>query len=114
MLTSSQQGGAAQQFVWPGDNSGVRLFGSIGGGAELTILNYPPGPWGVFRFFAEASVIPDSGSGAYEWRPQTSGQPLSVGGRPVVVRYDLDHGGNPPILKKGYLSTLNCPSRVTR
>jgi hypothetical protein len=39
---------------------------------------------------------------------------MMVNGRPVVFRYNLDHGANPPILKKGYLSTLSCPPSVTR
>jgi type VI protein secretion system component VasK len=114
-LESGQTAGNPQQIQWPNQSSGVVLDGAVGGGAgRLTVLTYPPGPWAVFRFFSEATLVPESGSGVYEWRPQTSGQPMMVNGRPVVFRYRLDHGANPPILKKGYLSTLSCPSTVTR
>ena len=112
-IYSTSLGGKPLPLLWPGDNSGVKLFGMIGG-TTLTMLSYPPGPWSVFRFFADATVTPDSGSGVYEWRPQTSGQPLMVDNSPVIVRYELDHGPNPPILKEGFLSTLSCVSQVTR
>jgi type VI secretion system protein ImpL len=113
LLSSGEGGGKAQQVLWPHDGSGAFLYGAIGGGNVIEVVRYT-GPWAVFRFFASASRVPDSGSGDYEWRPTTSGQPMVVNGKVVIVRYKLDHGANPPILKSGYLATLSCPPSVTR
>jgi type VI protein secretion system component VasK len=113
LLSSGEGGGQPQQVVWPNDGSGAYLYGAIGGGNVLELVRYT-GTWAAFRFFASASQVPDSGSGLYEWRPTTSGQPLVVNGKVVIVRYNLDHGANPPILKSGYLATLSCPASVTR
>jgi type VI secretion system protein ImpL len=113
LLSSGEGGGKPQQVLWPNDGSGSFLYGAIGGGNVIEVVRYT-GPWSVFRFFASASRIPPTGSGDYEWRPTTSGQPMVVNGKVVIVRYNLNHGANPPILKPGYLSTLSCPASVTR
>jgi type VI secretion system protein ImpL len=113
LLSSGENGGKPQQILWPNDGSGAFLYGAIGGGNVIEVVRYT-GPWAAFRFFASASRVPDSGSGDYEWRPTTSGQPMVVNGKVVIVRYNLNHGANPPILKAGYLSTLSCPPSVTR
>jgi len=113
LLSSGEGGGKPQQILWPNDGSGAYLYGAIGGGNVIEVVRYT-GPWAVFRFFASASRVPDSGSGDYEWRPTTSGQPMVVNGKVVIVRYNLNHGSNPPILKSGYLTTLSCPPSVTR
>jgi hypothetical protein len=39
---------------------------------------------------------------------------MVVNSKVVIVRYNLNHGANPPLLKSGYLSTLSCPPSVTR
>jgi type VI secretion system protein ImpL len=113
LLSSGEGGGPQQQIVWPNDSSGAYLYGAIGSGNVIEVVRYT-GTWAAFRFFASASRIPDSGSGSYEWRPTTSGQPMVVNGKVVIVRYNLDHGPNPPILKSGHLATLSCPASVTR
>ena len=113
LLSSGEGGGKPQQILWPNDGSGSFLYGAIGGGNVIEVVRYT-GPWAAFRFFASASRVPDSGSGDYEWRPTTSGQPMVVNSKVVIVRYNLAHGSNLPILKSGYLSTLSCPPSVTR
>jgi len=35
-------------------------------------------------------------------------------GKPVTVQFDLDTQGSPPILQKGYLSSLQCVSSAAK
>jgi hypothetical protein len=39
---------------------------------------------------------------------------LPRSGKPVTVRFDLDMLGAPPILRPGYLASLNCVANVVR
>jgi type VI protein secretion system component VasK len=103
-----------QQFTWPGTGQGVTLTLKIQGGSELTWPSYS-GTWGVFHFFADADKAQQSGS-VYnvEWVLRVSGRPVTApNGKPVTVQFDLDTLGKPPILQKGYFSSLRCVSSVT-
>ena len=102
------------EFVWPGTGkAGAEMTAKLAGGSELTIQHYD-GLWGVFRLFAAARSQQQEGSGyRLEWMPLTSGQPMVISGRPLVVEFELDTKGAPPILLKGSLSQLSCPVRIT-
>ena len=105
-----------QQFTWPGTGQGVTLTVKIQGGSELGFPNYS-GTWGVFHFFADADKTQQSGT-VYnvEWVLRVAGgRPVTApNGKPVTVQFDLDTLGAPPILQKGFFSSLRCVSNVAR
>ncbi len=110
-------GGAAPftPLSWPGTNGqGVRLTVKLPGGAEWGYPTYN-GLWGVFRFFADATVLRRSGNiQTLQWvlggdRPVTA-----PNGRQVAVQFDLDTQGAMPILEKGVLSNLRCEEVVAQ
>jgi type VI secretion system protein ImpL len=117
--TMSYKGGNApfRQFTWPGTAAqGVTLTVKISGGSELGFPSYE-GTWGVFHFFADADRWQQAGS-TYniEWVLRVAGgRPVTApNGKPVTVQFDLDTQGAPPILQKGYLSSLQCVSSVAK
>ena len=105
-------GGGAAQFItlnWPATSGqGVRLTVKIPGGTELGFPNYD-GVWGLFHFFADATVLQHKGNiYTLQWvlggdRPVTA-----PNGKPVAVELDLDTLGAAPILERGFLSNLRC------
>ena len=106
-----------KQFTWPGTAAqGVTLTVKITGGSELGFPSYD-GAWGVFHFFADADKWQQTGS-TYniEWVLRVAGgRPVTApSGKPVTVQFDLDTLGAPPILQKGYLSSLQCVSSVAK
>jgi type VI secretion system protein ImpL len=106
-----------KQFTWPGTTAqGVTLTVKITGGSELGFPSYD-GLWAVFHFFADADRWQQTGS-TYniEWTLRVAGgRPVTApSGKPVTVQFDLDTLGAPPILQKGYLSTLQCVSSVAK
>jgi len=113
-------GGVAEftPFAWPGTNAqGVRLTVKFSGGSQFAWPNYD-GAMGVFRFFDAAKWQKTGGSTftidvsvlAADRRPMTDPNT----GKPVTVQFDLDTLGGPPILQKGYLSSLRCVSSVAK
>jgi type VI secretion system protein ImpL len=117
--TMTYKGGNApfKQFTWPGTAAqGVTLTVKITGGSELGFPSYE-GTWGVFHFFADADRWQQNGS-TYniEWVLRVAGgRPVTApSGKPVTVQFDLDTLGAPPILQKGYLSSMQCVSSVAR
>jgi type VI secretion system protein ImpL len=104
-----------QQFMWPGSGQGLSLTVKIAGGSDLTWPNYS-GIWGVFHFFADADKTVQNGN-VYNMETTlraAGGRPVTApNGKPVTVQFDLDTLGGPPILQKGYFSSLHCVSSVT-
>jgi len=116
-LTYSGGNAPFKQFTWPGTTAqGVTLTVKITGGSDLGFPSYD-GAWGVFHFFADADKWQQTGS-TYniEWVLRVAGgRPVTApSGKPVTVQFDLDTLGGPPILQKGYLSSLQCVSSVAK
>ncbi|GEM_PF-4310013 len=114
VLTTSGASPQSKQFVWPGPGApGVSVSGNVGG-TQLNFINIQ-GPWALFQFFLSADRGQAAGSGySYEWTPKTGTQPMTVSGRPVRLRFDLNMGNAPPIFQKGYLASLGCVSKIVQ
>ncbi|HEX4771845.1 MAG TPA: ImcF-related family protein [Bryobacteraceae bacterium] len=103
-------GSPAQQYVWPG-SGGVQMTAKAG--ADALYPTYA-GLWGVFQFFAEA----DQPAPSPQWmlksgrnnRPVTS----PITGQPIVVHFNVDMLGGPPVFQKSYFRELGCASEVAR
>ncbi|MBV9155469.1 MAG: hypothetical protein JO097_04355, partial [Acidobacteriaceae bacterium] len=103
--------GSPEQFSWPGNASGVRL--TVKSGADFIYPNYD-GLWGLFEFFSDA----DKPLPSPEWmlksgrsdKPVTS--PLT--NQPIVVHFNVDMLGGPPVFQKGYFRELACVSEVAK
>ena len=116
-LTYSGGNAPFSQFTWPGTTAqGVTSTVSISGGSPIGWATYD-GTWGVFHFFADADRWQQNGT-TYniEWIIRgAGGRPVtSPSGKPVTVQFDVDTQGGPPILMKGYLSTLQCVTSVAK
>jgi type VI secretion system protein ImpL len=104
--TLSFSGTAAKQFVWSGASHEVK-------GSLPPLPGYffdKSGLWAIFRFFGTADTEQPTGpSTAVYGRIIRSNQ-----GPIATVRFELDMGANPPILHKGYLSSLSCVADVAK
>ncbi len=115
--TLTYAGGNAmpQPFMWRA--AGTHEFKStlkIAGSQSLGWLS-GDGLWAVFHFFAQAerSLPADSGQ-ILEWIIYTGKTPMTVDGKPVTVRFQVDMGGAPLILLKGYFTRMACVSEVAK
>jgi type VI secretion system protein ImpL len=116
--TLTYSGGNAEfkQFTWPGTTSqGVRSTVNITG-SPFEWASFD-GAWGLFHLFAVADKWQQTGA-TYniEWVIRgAGGVPVKApSGKPFTVQFDLDTLGAPPILRKGYLSSLQCVSSVAK
>jgi type VI secretion system protein ImpL len=102
-------------FVWQASQSqSARLGGVFGGGSELNLQGPFNGPWALFKLFHRAEKWSGSG-GVYtvEWPVRMPGQALTrPDGSPVTVTVQMNLGGLPPVLQRGYFDSLRCVSRV--
>ena len=102
--------GATKKFTWPGSAQKATLSLNNGGG-DLD-LQTAQGLWAVARFF-----------GGYRWQPSgngysiqgpllgPTGQPMTSGGRPVEVRFQVEFKGV-PLFQAGFLSSYSCPANT--
>jgi type VI secretion system protein ImpL len=109
-------GGAtgATQFVWQAQ--GLHDFSST--------LNLGSGPadwlkakglWAVFHFFdkAEFTVRADTGQ-ILEWIIYGGKDPMTVAGKPVKVRFQLEMGNMPPVFQKGFFGKMGCVAEIAK
>ncbi len=93
-----------QPFSWVASESQeARIDANIGGNIQTLKGN---GPWSVFQLFAKARNWKSSG-GRYtaEWVFQHDG-------KDVVVPFELNLQGNPPIFDPSWLRDLSCVSQI--
>ncbi len=106
-----QANSAPEHFVWPGTGTGVRLVAKSG--SDFTYPNYD-GVWGLFEFFQDA----DQPLPSPEWmlKAGRSDKPVtsSLTNQPIVVHFNVDMLGGPPVFQKGYFRNLACVSEVAR
>jgi type VI secretion system protein ImpL len=110
-LGSSTLQPVSKQFVWPGPApGGVTVTLRMTGGSVFDLPAFP-GFWAVFRFFRDADW--QSGAGpdySLNWSPRVGAEnrPLTMAGKPVILRLLLNLGGAPPIFKRDYFAGFNC------
>ena len=86
----------------------------LAGGAEWGFPTYN-GMWGVFRFFADATVLRRNGNiYTLQWVLGGDHPVTAPNGRQVAVQFDLDTQGLLPIMEKGILSNLHCEETVAQ
>lgn len=102
---------SAQQFSWPGAGTGIRL--TVKSGSDFIYPNYD-GLWGVFEFFNDA----DKPLPSPEWMLKSgrSDKPVTspLNNQPIIVHFNVDMLGNPPVFQKGYFRELACVSEVAK
>ncbi|MCL4796595.1 MAG: hypothetical protein KJZ84_18670 [Bryobacteraceae bacterium] len=116
VLKSTGKGGAQASFTWPGKGQQTARLSATPGGRETDWLQFS-GLWGAFRLFEDADRWQRAGNGfTFEvtQRSGQSGQPVTVDGKPVTVRFALEMGTTEPIFQKGYLSGLRCVSQAAQ
>jgi type VI secretion system protein ImpL len=115
-LKSTGKGGTQATFNWPGRGQQQARLSATPGGRETDWLQFS-GLWASFRLFEDADRWQRAGNGfTFEvtQRSGQSGQPVTVDGKPVTVRFALEMGTSEPIFQKGYLSGLRCVSQAAQ
>jgi type VI secretion system protein ImpL len=116
-FTNTAGKSAASKFTWPGTPPGATM--QVKFGAEAFNWPHYDGTWASFDFFGDSDERGQPTPGVYrlEWTLRTgqSGRTVTTGtGQPVVVRFDLDMLGAPPVFRKGYFSGWGCVADVAR
>ena len=107
--------GDLKNFVWPANGQGAERQTELIGGTQLPPLELK-GPWGIYRLLGDMQWNPQIGSERIlEWtiRERQSDGPLLFNGKPITLRFGLSLEG-PDIFQPGFLSGLNCISRVVQ
>ena len=113
-LTYAGGPAAATPFVWQA--AGAHDFRST-----LKIGSTPAdwlkakGLWAVFHFFdkAEFTIRGDSGQ-ILEWIIYGGKEPMTVEGKPVKVRFQLEMGNMPPVFQKGFFGKMGCVAEIAK
>lgn len=96
-----------REFVWEGEQARSMRIEAQVAGSRRTIAE-AEGPWAAFRIFQRAERWTDLGGGSYRvaWQIPEEGTAITAD-----VTF-ADPGS--PVLRPGFLSGLNCVSRVAR
>ena len=106
-----------KQYVWSGtSNHSVLISAKLQGGSDFDFQNRT-GMWALFKFFADADRWTQSGNGyLLEWvvRQGREGSPVTVGGKELTYRFQVETGGTAPVFQKGFLSGMRCVSQAAK
>jgi type VI secretion system protein ImpL len=106
-----------KQYVWTGSPThNVLISAKLQGGSDFEFQNRT-GMWALFRFFADADRWSQSGNGyLLEWvvRQGREGRPVTVSGKELTYRFQVDTGGTVPVFQKGFLSGMRCVSQAAK
>jgi len=102
----------AKTFSWPGATHGANV-GVTYKGTPAYVLDNLEGLWAIFRMVGDANTRTGS---QVEWI-LTSGKPprpvtRTGSNQPITARLDIT--ANPPVLDKGYFSSLACVAEVAK
>jgi type VI secretion system protein ImpL len=107
----------SKQYVWTGNPAhNVRISAKLSGGSDFEFQNRD-GAWALFRFFADADRWSQNGNGyLLEWivRQGREGRPVTVGGKELTYRFQVDTGGTAPVFQKDFLSGMRCVSQAAK
>jgi len=111
-------GGAApsKQFTWQGSGThGAKATVKFGGGTPLGWSNND-GLWAVFHFIGKADHREPTATGELlEWTIRIGKEAVTLpSGKPVIVRFELDMAGAPPVFQKNFASRLGCVAEVAK
>jgi type VI secretion system protein ImpL len=96
-----------RKYVWPGGVHELKLAVKMKDGNDYSFAGQ--GLWAVFQFFDETENWHTTGSiSGLEWKVKTG----RTGRIAATVRFELDMGGAPPVLQRGYLAGMTCVSTV--
>ena len=114
----SYHGGTAapKAFTWNGSAAHeAKASVRFGNGPDLVWSN-SQGPWSIFRFVHKAERWQSAGVDySLEWTIRIGKDPVTLpNGKPLTVRFDLNLGTLPPILQRGYFSSMACVAQVAR
>jgi type VI secretion system protein ImpL len=106
---------SAKQFTWQGSGTHGIKASVIYGGTDFTFAT-SDGLWAVFRFFSKANRWDRAQTGdLLEWAMlNNTKDPVTVGGRPVIVRFELNMAGAPSIFRKEFFSHMACVADVAK
>jgi type VI protein secretion system component VasK len=103
--------GKSAKFSWPATGTpGAVLSLSIGAG-DID-QQTEQGTWAVARFFSNYRWT--AGENGYRIEGPLrgpTGQPQTVNGKVITIRFDVDFSGV-PLFEAGYLSALSCPASM--
>jgi type VI secretion system protein ImpL len=114
-MKATGRGGQSRDFTWPGQAPyAVDVKADLGGGA-LTLWS-GQGLWEVYKYFHTANEWDASNNLTYNYSQVGAGaQPIRLpSGQPLIIKWNLNMKGAPPVLRDRYLAGLRCVSRVAR
>lgn len=113
----SYSGGTAppKQFTWQGSGTHEAKATVKFGGPELA-WSTSEGLWAVFHFIGKADHREPTATGeTLEWTIRIGKEPVTLpSGKPLVVRFELDMAGAPPVFQKSFASRLGCVAEVAK
>ncbi|MCZ2154979.1 MAG: hypothetical protein LC114_13940, partial [Bryobacterales bacterium] len=114
-MKATGRGGQSHEFTWPGQppyNVDVKVDL---GGSPLGLWS-SQGLWEVYKYFRTANEWDGNNNLTYNYSQVGAGsQPIRLpSGLPLIVKWNLNMKGAPPVLRDRYLAGLRCVPRVAR
>ncbi|MCL4783653.1 MAG: hypothetical protein KJZ70_11525 [Bryobacterales bacterium] len=114
-MKATGRGGQSRDFTWPGQSPYTVDVKVDLGGSALTLWS-SQGLWEVHKYFRTANEWDGGNNLTYNYSQVGAGaQPIRLpSGQPLIVKWNLNMKGAPPVLRDRYLANLRCVSRVAR
>ena len=114
-MKATGRGGQSRDFTWPGQSPYTVDVKVDLGGSALTLWS-SQGLWEVHKYFRTANEWDGGNNLTYNYSQVGAGaQPIRLpSGQPLIVKWNLNMKGAPPVLRDRYLAGLKCVSRVAR
>ncbi|HXB72185.1 MAG TPA: ImcF-related family protein [Candidatus Acidoferrales bacterium] len=114
--TLTYSGGAAVSTPFTWQAAGPHDFKStlkIGGQPADWLSGQ--GLWAAFHFFDQAErAVPAESGQILEWIIRAGRGPMTVDGKPVTVRFQLEMGNSPALFQKGFFSRMGCVADIAK
>jgi type VI secretion system protein ImpL len=105
----------AQPLTWTSTTGGSAELTAQLAGTDVPVASFH-GPWAFVQLFNGADRWTTSGGlDRATWIVRTDGRAITQqNGAQLTVAADIDFGGAPPVLEKGYFAGLQCVRQVAR